>query len=305
MCGLQDAAVQSTAQGALPFPALYPDTAAGRRHQRDVTNTSVTKYERRPPSKRTNYLKYGVAAPFEPPWTQLVSNWRHLEKMADEAAAAEEDDFYVLRSKPVLRALNSLCSAGHQNLTPAEAKLVETVFREENYRNVLVPVQVDMASKGKPGPLSMICVPEEQDWKEILRKPDYGGPEEPKHKVPQCPVKGKTKKETRILKTRRDETLAEVGKDAVKNIRFGCARQVAGFVCAESAGFDLTSGKGTGVGFVTLPALKVLLTLRDKSAERSKKGTSVERVLVLVRNTTSLQYRCAFLTVFDSYVKLC
>ena len=72
-----------------------------------------------------------------------------------------------------------------------------------------------------------------------------------------------------------------------------------------SGGFDLTSGHGAGVGFVTLPALKTLIALRDASAEGSNVQRRLQRTLVLARNTTSLKYRYAYLSIFQSLIKLC
>ena len=159
-----------------------------------------------------------------------------------------------------------------------------------------------MVNKGTPGAMSMICVPSEQDLKDFQAKKDRNSPEEPKHKVPKLTTKAKTKAKTKELKKKLVEKLEEKRKNEVANIRSSCSREVAGFTI--SGGFDLPSGYGTGVGFITMSALKTLLALRHQTVPPSTQGQRTQNILVLVRNT-SLKYRFASLSVFHSAVKLC
>ena len=121
VCGLKDSETLCASQGVLHFPSHYPDTEAGKRHQNDVMMEQIKKYSRKPTSKRTNYQKYGVALPFDPPWKELVANWcshgdkSKIEQRTSQKVGENDDkfeckqDFFVLRASRVLRALSSLC----------------------------------------------------------------------------------------------------------------------------------------------------------------------------------------------------
>ena len=304
VCGLKDSSVLCASQGALHFPSYYPDTAAGQRFQCDVATEQLNKYKRRPPAKRTNYLRYGVAAPFEPPWRELVTNWAVNQNEKNEQPGVGNEDsqqnFYVLRCRRTLRALGKFCNPVPRKSMPVgDSNLVTSVFENQQYKTALVPVQVEMCSKGLPGAMAMICVPTEQDLKNIQGTKDLNASEESRHKIPKFSTKAKTKAGTKQLKAKLSQKLEEDRKDRVAQIRNSCGREVAGWVCG--GGFDLSSGYGTGVGFITVPALKSMLTLRDGIRKR----LTAQRPMVLIRNTTSLKYRFATLRILQSSVKLC
>ena len=316
VCGLKDSAVLCASQGTLHFPSHYPDTEAGRHYQNDVATEQMNKYNRKPASKRTNYLKYGVASPFDPPWRELVQNWCTCERKSNTVQRTEEkpdetreksgyeQKIFVLRNRRVLGTLSKLCQCEDgKNMNANESKLVETILNDESYRTALLPVQIEMVSKGIPSAMSMICIPTEQDLKDFQGKKDWKPPQEPKHKVPKFSTKGKTKAKTKELKKKLTEKLEEKRKSQVENIRSSCCREVAGFV--YSGGFDLPSGYGSGVGFITVAALKTLLALRKLTGPCAKPKYGAAKIMVLVRNTTSLKYRCASLSVFHSSIKLC
>ena len=304
MCGLKDSSVLCASQGALHFPSYYPDTAAGQRYEGDVATEQLIKYKRRPPAKRTNYLRYGVAAPFEPPWRELVTNWAVNQNEKNEQPGAGNEDsqqnLYVLRCRRTLRALGKFCNPVPRKSMPVgDSNLVTSVLEDQQYKTALVPVQVEMCSKGLPGAMAMICVPAEQDLKNIQGTKDLTYPEENRHKIPKFSTKAKTKAGTKQLKAKLSQKLDEERKNRVVQIRKSCSREIAGFVCG--GGFDLSSGYGTGVGFVTVPALKSMVALRDGLEKR----INAPRPMVLIRNTTSLKYRFATISILQSSVKLC
>jgi hypothetical protein len=76
-------------------------------------------------------------------------------------------------------------------------------------------------------------------------------------------------------------------------IRRSASREIIGFV--TSAQFAYHAGGCIGVGFVALAGLRQL-TMMTSSADKSVTSPQVEP-LVLVRETTSLQYRFARLKV--------
>ena len=179
-------------------------------------------------------------------------------KKNEQSGAGKEDskqNFYVLRCKRTLRALGNLCHPVlRKSMSVGDSYLVASVLEGQQYKTALVPVQVEMCSKGLPGAMAMICVPTEQDLKNIQGTKDLTAPEESRHKIPKFSTKAKTKAGTKQLKAKLSQKLEEEKKNRMAQIRNSCSRKVAGFVCG--GGFDLSSGYGTGVGFVTVPALK-------------------------------------------------
>ncbi|CAJ0922838.1 unnamed protein product [Ranitomeya imitator] len=116
-------------------------------------------YTRRPPAKRTNFIKHGVLAPFYCPWNPLTGEWQmrlpigvELSKVkpqideletkvktspnneemefsavnAEPETTLEEDtrrDFSVLRSKKILKMLSALVApVGHGSKRPSDLR---------------------------------------------------------------------------------------------------------------------------------------------------------------------------------------
>ncbi|XP_076462183.1 ribonucleases P/MRP protein subunit POP1-like [Babylonia areolata] len=74
--GLREARSLSVRSCQLHFPHDFPDTAAGRQVGQDNRGLAIDRYVRRPPAKRVNYGRLGVATPFLGPWAQLVGEWQ-------------------------------------------------------------------------------------------------------------------------------------------------------------------------------------------------------------------------------------
>ncbi|XP_016398324.1 ribonucleases P/MRP protein subunit POP1-like [Sinocyclocheilus rhinocerous] len=79
------------------FPHDYPDCPAGQRFQSEQEAELLEKFKRRPPSKRTNYIKHGCLAPFRCPWQQLTEEWEELVS-TETASGCRTGPFTVLRS---------------------------------------------------------------------------------------------------------------------------------------------------------------------------------------------------------------
>ncbi|KAM4027999.1 ribonucleases P/MRP protein subunit POP1 isoform 2-T3 [Anomaloglossus baeobatrachus] len=134
--------------GAPSVPGDFPDTPAGAQSALEAKAELHEKYTRRPPAKRTNFIKHGVLAPFHCPWEQLAREWQmrpsvelqlpevkpQLDKLdakettcdspnndkmelsaicAEQETEREEDTesknaFSILRSKKILKMLSAL-----------------------------------------------------------------------------------------------------------------------------------------------------------------------------------------------------
>ncbi|XP_020641025.3 ribonucleases P/MRP protein subunit POP1 [Pogona vitticeps] len=61
-------------------PHDYPDCPAGIESAKQLENNLLETFKRRPPAKRTNYIKHGTLAPFLCPWDKLTQAWEERNK---------------------------------------------------------------------------------------------------------------------------------------------------------------------------------------------------------------------------------
>lgn len=210
--GLHLSLKHSQNKGEPHFPHDYPDCPAGVEFQEEKEAELLDKFKRRPPAKRTNYIKHGCLAPFRCPWQQLAEEWEliwseerketsQVHSMAPSDSVMEEivtphqditstmaQRFTVLRNRKSLRLLTGWCrpttSRGQRpcrlgQLRPLSQSAVSS-FLSTN-RMTLVWVRLSLLSKGKPELHGMVCVPTSEDLK-LLKNPCSDGPIEPKHK---------------------------------------------------------------------------------------------------------------------------
>merc|ERR1712038_1816916 len=111
----------------------------------------------------------------------------------------------------------------------------------------------------------MICIPSPDDLTSLAADKQAAGPQEPVHKLPENPA---------------DQTVEALSKLQVWN---SCSRDIIGYL--KQGGFGLSTGMGTGVGFVTHAGLLHILQ------------KDFQRAIVLLRSPHSMQYRFAFVNV--------
>ncbi|XP_068616392.1 ribonucleases P/MRP protein subunit POP1 [Brachionichthys hirsutus] len=214
--GLNMSLKHSQNKGAPHFPHDYPDCPAGVRFQEEQQAELLDKFRRRPPAKRTNYIKHGCLAPFCCPWQQLAEEWELISGEGGEGGTgasqtqteAEGDAVVevmtshkdltvmkptrrvaVLRSKKSLRLLSAWCrpttSRGQRPCRGGEAApldgLAVTSFLDAHGLS-LVWVRLSLLSKGKPELHAMVCAPTTEDLQLLKKGPGSGGPQEPPHR---------------------------------------------------------------------------------------------------------------------------
>uniref|UniRef100_A0A672YEI2 POP1 homolog, ribonuclease P/MRP subunit n=1 Tax=Sphaeramia orbicularis TaxID=375764 RepID=A0A672YEI2_9TELE len=203
--GLNMSLKHSQNKSAPHFPHDYPDCPL------------LDKFKRRPPAKRTNYIKHGCLAPFCCPWQQLAEEWEHITReggeeregagrsrttteadtvMEEEVATPRQDvtmtmaqRFTVLRNRKSLRLLSGWCkpttSKGQRacRLRPPPPSLDLSAVKSflTSHRMTLVWVRLSLLSGGKPELHGIVCVPTSEDLKQ-LKAPGAVGPQEPPHK---------------------------------------------------------------------------------------------------------------------------
>uniref|UniRef100_A0A3B5MNS3 POP1 homolog, ribonuclease P/MRP subunit n=1 Tax=Xiphophorus couchianus TaxID=32473 RepID=A0A3B5MNS3_9TELE len=215
--GLHMSLKHSQNKAAPHFPHDYPDCPAGSRFQEEQEAEFLDMFRRRPPAKRTNYIKQGCLAPFRCPWQQLAEEWELLvtdggadrkgdvqtqmtrksheviEEVTSQqnvAAASPPSCFTVLRNRRSLRLLSSWCRPptcrGQRRGRGAAAALplsdsAVTSFHAAHKMSV-VWVRLTLLSKGKPEAHAMVCAPTAEDLKLFGKSPENCGPQEPPHK---------------------------------------------------------------------------------------------------------------------------
>ncbi|XP_018411660.1 PREDICTED: ribonucleases P/MRP protein subunit POP1 [Nanorana parkeri] len=87
--GLQQALQHFQYMGASHVPGDFPDSLAGVQSALEKEAKLVEKFTKRPPAKRTNFIKHGILAPFLCPWEQLTREWE-TRAGADGSGKEEE-----------------------------------------------------------------------------------------------------------------------------------------------------------------------------------------------------------------------
>ncbi|XP_068179924.1 ribonucleases P/MRP protein subunit POP1 isoform X2 [Antennarius striatus] len=215
--GLNISLKHSQNKGAPHFPHDYPDCPAGVRFQEEQQTELLDRFRRRPPAKRTNYIKHGCLAPFCCPWQQLAEEWELIlgeggegGKGASQTQTKAEDDaamdevmtshketagsqplgrVTVLRNRKSLQLLSAWCrpttSRGQRPCRAREASPLDhsavTSFLNTHGMS-LVWVRLSLLSKGKPELHAMVCVPTTEDLQLLKKEPGNSGSQEPPHR---------------------------------------------------------------------------------------------------------------------------
>ncbi|CAL9705268.1 unnamed protein product [Knipowitschia caucasica] len=311
--GLHMSLKHSQNKSAPHFPHDYPDCPAGVRFQEEQAAELLEKFKRRPPAKRTNYIKLGCLAPFRCPWKQLAEEWEMIcaeernestssDTVTEEGATLHQDvtsatpqSFTVLRNRKLLRLLSGWCrptsSRGQRTCRQAQCPpLDQSALRSflGAHCMSLVWIRLSLMSKGKPELHGMVCVPTPEDLK-LLKDPQCSGPIEPTHKDH---FKTKSKRQKKATKkVQEDKTIASkssspspnhvlgIWPDPLPSVTSHCSRVTLGWV--TQGDFCLTAGCGEALGLVSVSGL--ITTLKKQSMEH--------RGVLLLRNPTSLHYR--------------
>ncbi|GAA6098880.1 ribonucleases P/MRP protein subunit POP1 [Tachysurus ichikawai] len=187
------------------FPHDYPDCPAGVSFQGQQEIELLEKFKRYPPSKRTNYIKYGCVAPFRCLWQQLVEEWEEKVKqhediqdtktiqMKDVPSLSGESPnpasaLTVLRSRKVLRQLSVWCRPSSSRIRRTQIARCAlplcpalAVSLQEKWKQCILWVRVCVLSKGRPALHAMLCVPTTEDLQHLRDDPHWSGPNEPQH----------------------------------------------------------------------------------------------------------------------------
>uniref|UniRef100_A0A672YGZ5 POP1 homolog, ribonuclease P/MRP subunit n=1 Tax=Sphaeramia orbicularis TaxID=375764 RepID=A0A672YGZ5_9TELE len=302
--GLNMSLKHSQNKSAPHFPHDYPDCPAGVHFQEEQEAELLDKFKRRPPAKRTNYIKHGCLAPFCCPWQQLAEEWEHITREGGEEregagrsrTTTEADTVMEGRWRPLvrmnrksLRLLSGWCkpttSKGQRacrlRLPPPSLDLSAVKSFLTSHRMTLVWVRLSLLSGGKPELHGIVCVPTSEDLKQLKSSKKAAAPSLPSDKTVEKETELSSASDPNIPITSSSPLDLVLGlwPDPLPSVASHCSRLTLGWV--TQGDFSLSAGCGEALGFVSVPGL--LNTLQNQPMEH--RGT------VLLRNPTSLQYR--------------
>lgn len=154
--GLKDFEHLSLEMGQLSYPSNWPDTNGGAIAAKATHKEKLSVWLKRPPNKRVDYGKLRITSPFSFDWNLLLAEWMSVGQ-------SDSTNFFVLREKWILMKLDDLCKPSTK---PSAKNAAQTFFDSlttTELDNCLVPVEIICHSKGRPKPLSIICIPTQSD----------------------------------------------------------------------------------------------------------------------------------------------
>ncbi|XP_040210696.1 ribonucleases P/MRP protein subunit POP1 isoform X2 [Rana temporaria] len=90
--GLQQALQHFQYMGSPHVPGDFPDSLAGAQSALEKEAQLLEKFTKRPPAKRTNFIKNGILAPFLCPWEQLTREWEMRAGAELDRSVQEEEE---------------------------------------------------------------------------------------------------------------------------------------------------------------------------------------------------------------------
>ncbi|CAL1675954.1 unnamed protein product [Lasius platythorax] len=266
-----------------------PDSPAYMREALITKEELTNKYFRHPPSRRVNFVKFGIRSPFFCDWKNLTKGWSNVE------------DFYVLRNYELLSLLQKEIRPVKRKNARSKSTDQNTQFNFQDFdecKNCLVHVQLTMVGRGSPKKFAIICMPTHEDVEKFENLRKWVGPVEKCHtdsnekfrkilrKNHLALLKRLRRRRVQRKKIFQDDHSVRMSKlylPESTEVRHSCDREVMGYVTI--GGLSFSQAKGIGTGYVTLPSLLEII---------SKKSN-----IVLVRNTQTRQYRLAKLDILD------
>ncbi|XP_015596300.1 ribonucleases P/MRP protein subunit POP1 [Cephus cinctus] len=305
-----------------------PDTSAYVREALNTKLEMMERYFRYPPNRRVNFVKLGISSPFYCEWKILMREWTDMDDfyVLRNKNLLSHLETSISNRKSML-GKNKNRKGRKFNVQSTITPLDKTLFPDDN---CLIPVKISIEKRGCPKNFSVICLPSTDDLKNYENNNNWSGPVQSIQKDPnenkrkllrrghlailkrlrRQRVRRKRKLENRqnILQEKGSdinlvEIMKRVRRKTIKpnrgiiekqaqvmsslylpkctKVKNSCDREVMGYVVQGD--FSFTESKGIGLGYVVLPSL---FSLTDK-------GNNI----VLVRNTTTRQYRIARLEI--------
>lgn len=311
------------------MPAInHPDSKAYEIEARFQQEELTKKYFKLPPNKRTNYVKFGITSPFFCEWNLLMKEWTDADSFYVLRIREILSTLSSNMSASILQKKEITCEE-----TEKYNSIVDLDNIVEN-KNCFVPVRVVVQGKGIPKDFAIICLPSKEDLTKLEENKKWSGSME-SFKIDTNEEKRKTLRKNHLAhlkRLRRQRTRAkkkmnyaacdtaietssdvkhlnkirqlvkkkldDVNKSLIEqqsqtmenlylpkctNVRNSCDKEVIGYVTQGE--FSFSEATGVGLGYVIYSA--VIDLIKNKSN------------IVMVRNTTSRQYRVCKIEILD------
>eukprot|EP00126_Sphaerothecum_destruens_P007007 Sdes_comp19642_c0_seq1m11429 len=260
--GLREKHCVAKESGSLYFPDDFPETEAYQAESLALAQQQKDSFLRKPPSKRPNYGVYGVSFPFHAPWGLLASQKACVPLETHDGLVAIQ----VVRDQQILCQLKDSLLR-HRNHPRVDSCHQFVMNYGSQNKDVFVPIHLVMVSRGVPERNSFLCLPLKEDLDTLPNgKSCLKSLQEPLHRAEDFVVS---------LTSQQFES-----KRNLQNLR-----SIVGF--CTSAGYSYSHARGTAIGYIALGSLVELCQLSE----------SQESPSLYIRNSTSAQYRSAFVDV--------
>ena len=317
----------------LSFPALFSDTNAGKEYHLNEFSNLYSKYQRMPPSKRCNFIKYNVPSPFHFPFQELCNWW--VKSYSDEHKQTFENaSYFVLRNPKILKELKYKlvgtrkrkqdtqevskdklkCIVRVRNSSKVYASFVsgtqskvlclkDFTPQSEIFDNILkqylfglVPIHLVVSGKGSPSKFSIIYLPSDDDLKNIKEQNSV----EDESLIKCLKIKKFRKKKKSKTENKQSELSIppQIDENQLQNSS-KCGRLVIGYV--TQGGFSYSLSRGAAIGFVSLPGVLKLFEVYQKFINSNLDFKTV-KCIVLIRDTKSLHCRHAEIFILTDFL---
>lgn len=320
----------------LSFPSLFPDIPAGKDYHLNEFKMLKAKYERMPPAKRCNYVKYNASSPFHFPFHELCNMWVKMFEEQNEVSSQEIQSYFVIRDLRFLREIKNKCDDTRKRKqvnSELPTKKVRCVIRVRNsmkvyasvvdgektkivkakdfvpsftylnskigcYLSGLVCIHLTVVGKGTPKKFAIIYLPCEEDYKMVAQKKPLEA-----EKLKKCPRNNKVtnkagKKKNKDQKKEKDDNeMCLLPVLDEKEVGFSSVPQRLVIGYVLQGGFSFGLSKGAALGFVTLPGLLKLINTSQQFRNNNPLFPSNSNNFVLIRDTNSLYCRYATCSV--------
>ncbi|XP_034249599.1 ribonucleases P/MRP protein subunit POP1 [Thrips palmi] len=174
--GLREASSHELERGKCEF--LPPDSIAGTEEACRTGKELREKYFRLPPDKRPNYIKLGVACPFQCQWGHLIRDWSASQDQPVQHLFESCSSYFVCRDFKKLEEIHNFIMETWSTLTKKLPDLNNgTVLGNHlshfptfpNQDQALLTVRVEALHRGLTDDLSLICIPSSEDVVNLLK----------------------------------------------------------------------------------------------------------------------------------------
>lgn len=160
VAGFEDIRAMHFESGYPCFPQDYPGTRAFEVQRQLVKKSAEAIWEKRPPAKRVNFEKRGVAHPFECAF-ETLSTVEHMELDTQQKVAVRPNYNLLQGDKMVSAVLASEEGSIQTTLARLRKDRGLTVDEHLSLDDTLVKIRVKYIDRGKPAPFAMIYLLED------------------------------------------------------------------------------------------------------------------------------------------------